>query len=161
MLLPDWLGGHTNIFCLQDPFFQKRELTLEWYAKRLDCLWGTRICDTWKNYLWSRTNLLVLIGSGCEEFWCLLQSCVSKKEELESFNPWRAIRWSEQRRKRHEKATKRFNSCSISPILPPQSVIPDYGTFFPENDGRWPAKKRHVIRDDGLRRVIITVFTVS
>ena len=33
--------------------------------------------------------------------------------------------------------------------------------FFLGNDGRWLAEKRHVIRDDGLRRVIITVFTVS
>ena len=33
--------------------------------------------------------------------------------------------------------------------------------FFLENDGRWLAGKRHVIRDDGLRRLIITVFTVS
>ena len=35
------------------------------------------------------------------------------------------------------------------------------GRSFLENDGRWLAEKRHVIRDDGLRRVIITVFTVS
>ena len=41
----------------------------------------------------------------------------------------------------------------------PSSLIT--GRFFLENGGRWLAKKRHVIRDDGLRRLITPVFTVS
>ena len=61
--------------------------------------------------------------------------------------------------------TKRLQSGSIHAVFPlfcrrnPSSHIT--GRFFLENDGRWPAEKRHVIRDDGLRRVIIMVFTVS
>ena len=61
--------------------------------------------------------------------------------------------------------TKRLQNGSIHAVFPlicrrnPSSLIT--GRFFLENDGRWLAEKRHVIRDDGLRRVIITVFTVS
>ena len=61
--------------------------------------------------------------------------------------------------------TKRLQNGSIHAVFPlfcrrnPSSLIT--GRFFLENDGRWPAEKRRVIRDDGLRRVIITVFTVS
>ena len=35
------------------------------------------------------------------------------------------------------------------------------GRFFLENGNRWLAKKRHVLRDDGLRRLITPFFTVS
>ena len=61
--------------------------------------------------------------------------------------------------------TKRLHNGSIHAVFPlfcprnPSSLIT--GRFFLENDGRWLAEKRHVIRDDGLRRVIITGFTVS
>ena len=81
--------------------------------------------------------------------------------EQQRIYPWRAIRWSEQRRKRHEKPTKRLNSCSISLFCRRNPLSLITGRFFLENDGRWLAGKRHVIRDDGLRRVILTVFTVS
>ena len=61
--------------------------------------------------------------------------------------------------------TKRLQNGSIHAVFPlfcprnPSSLIT--GRFFLENDSRWLVEKRHVIRDDGLRRVIITGFTVS
>ena len=61
--------------------------------------------------------------------------------------------------------TKRLQNGSIHAVFPlfcpryPSSLIT--GRFFLENDSRWLAEKRHVIRNDGLRRVIITGFTVS
>ena len=62
------------------------------------------------------------------------------------------------------KGTKRLQNASIHAVFPlfcrrnPLYLIT--GRFFQENDDRWQAEKRHVIRDDGLRCVIITVFTV-
>ena len=68
-------------------------------------------------------------------------------------------------RNRVGNGTKRLQNVSIHAVFPlfrrrnPSSLIT--GRFFLENDGRWLADKRHVIRYDGLRRVIITVFIVS
>ena len=86
-----------------------------------------------------------------------------RKRGMIMSHPWRTIRWSEQRQKRHERAIKGPNSCTLFPVFPRYSsamIIRD--VLFLKTMTGWQVEKRHGIRDDSTAAASnYPVFTVS
>ena len=71
MLLSDWTDKQTNIFCLQDPFFQKRELVEFWFGleETSPSHSDTHICVYFSSWRLDRSLLLTMEHTCPSQWW--------------------------------------------------------------------------------------------